>query len=254
MLEYSNNQAAGLVALSAQRSPRLLAAVSHGDGQAELPLLWRLCLALMEFGYSVTVLDASTRECADNPGLLQLLDSDYWQGTRSLDAPAWNVVPSALGMQWLCNQACQGPPDLARLGQLFAQDSVVVVYGNAECLTTLLGNTETEPLLTVSDKADCLMTSYLALKRLLLMGKLVPTIVDLSQDRHAVALGLGECAKRFLDYDVRPIHISALNDENAQHAEVQHLALRWLEGAVALDTRSRHAARDTSPPEFARSH
>ena len=57
MLEHHANQAAGLLGLGSRNGPRMLAVVNHGDEQAELPLLWQLCLALVNLGYAVTVLD-----------------------------------------------------------------------------------------------------------------------------------------------------------------------------------------------------
>ena len=64
MLNHFTNQASGLIGLGCQPSPRLIAMVGHGDEQAELPLLWQLCLSLVNFGYSVTVLDATSPELA----------------------------------------------------------------------------------------------------------------------------------------------------------------------------------------------
>ena len=69
MRERPNNQAAGLLDLAAMPSPKLTAMVAHGDEQAELPLLLRMCAAWVGFGYPVTVLDGTVRESADNPGL-----------------------------------------------------------------------------------------------------------------------------------------------------------------------------------------
>ncbi len=94
MLDRHANQAEGLLGLVSQRGPRMLAVVHHGDEQAELPLLWQLCLSLVSFGYAVTVLDATKPESDANPGLAELLDSAHWNDNASRDAPAWTVLPA----------------------------------------------------------------------------------------------------------------------------------------------------------------
>ena len=68
------NQAAGLMGINQSQRPRLTAFVSHGDAASELPLLWKLCAAMVDLGYSVTVLDGTAPETGHNPGLEQVLD------------------------------------------------------------------------------------------------------------------------------------------------------------------------------------
>ena len=69
MLEMCVNQGAGLRGIAKQAVPRVIAMASHGDQEGELPLLWSLCSTLVDFGYPVAVLDATTFESANNPGL-----------------------------------------------------------------------------------------------------------------------------------------------------------------------------------------
>jgi hypothetical protein len=209
-----------------------MAMVSHGDERVELPLLWQLCMALSEFGYAVTVLDATACETDTNPGLEHMLNSSNWRA--SSDDPFWTVVPSALGLQTLCACAQGQKASLERLGQVMPRDGVVILYCNAEWLTTLIGNSHASPLLAVSSMKTSLMTSYLALKRLLKKGDLEPTVVNLAEDERAVAASLGECAKNFLGYDVKPIRIATPSFDNRPNAEVQSLALRMLENALFL--------------------
>ena len=242
MLDHFSNQAAGLLGMTNQPGPRMLAVVNHGDDQAELPLLWQLCLALVNFGYSVTVLDATTLESDANPGLAQLLDNSHWHDEPVRDTPAWTVLPSSMGLQNLC--AAPQPPvhSLQRLGQLFRTDGVVILYCKAEWIATLLGECPVEPLLAVSPLRTSLMTSYVALKRLLISGKLKPTIVNMVQDSdldriapaNAVSLGLSECAKKFLGHDIKAQDIAVQGGEAPQNGDIQRLALRLLEGALEL--------------------
>ena len=232
-----------------------MAMVSHGDERVELPLLWQLCMALSEFGYAVTVLDATACETDTNPGLEHMLNSSNWRA--SSDDPFWTVVPSALGLQTLCACALGQKATLGRLGQVMPRDGVVILYCNAEWLTTLIGNSHASPLLAVSSMKTSLMTSYLALKRLLKKGDLEPTVVNLVPERGAGAISLGECAKNFLGYDVKPIKIVARSDDTPAGDDLQRLALRLLESAIPLASRSAMAMGSIYRPAMrqeARSH
>ena len=242
MLDRSTHQAAGLLEFASPPGARLLAMVSHGDEQSELPLLWRICASLVDFGYPVTVLDATTQESASNSGLEQLLDYAYWRSEEESDVPAWRVVPAAMGLQSLCANPASRAQSLRTLGNLFQYEGAVIVYGKVECLVPLLEGHNIKPLLALAPQKTSLITSYRALKHLLLKGRLAPTIVNIVQDHphkvdanwQAVATSLSDCARNFLDYNVNALHIATPTDIDAPCAEVQHLALRMLESALPL--------------------
>jgi hypothetical protein len=234
MLEVPSNQAAGLMALATQRCPRLVAVVSHGDEAAELPLLWRLCLTLVEMGDTVTVLDATISESETNRGLAQLLECAYLRVEETPDTPGWNVVPSAIGVQTLCASPGTLVKEMQLLGRIFPEDSVVILYCRAEWLACLLVNSAAKPLLTVSSAKNSLMTSYLALKRLVIQGKLNPVIVDLAQDHGCVAASLGDCARNFLGHEVNPIHMADSHSAPNSKGGMRLLAVRLLESAIPL--------------------
>ena len=101
MHETPQHPAMGLGSLARAHSARLVAMVSHGDEETELPLLWRLCLTWVKLGYPVTVLDAGIVESADRPGLAQLLDCPYSTSSGNQDATAWSVLPAATGLHSL---------------------------------------------------------------------------------------------------------------------------------------------------------
>ncbi len=265
MLESTLHQAAGLLALSQQRSSKLFAMVSHGDERAELPLLWRLCWSLTDLGYAVTVLDATTTESNDNPGLAHFLQGSFPPYRDDQSAPTWTVVPAAQGIEFLCSTQKQAGDGLQRLGAALSKDGVVILYGKADSLVTLLGHSDAEPLLAVSPSKTSLMTSYLALKRLLIKGKLEPTIVDIAPTaannsakmEATVVSNLSECARNFLDYQVKTIPIAAFSDDEPPTQELQNLALRMLESATPLGTHwaaQRSISKSISAPSFAESH
>lgn len=228
--------------LVGQQFPRLTALVSHGDAQSELPLLWKLCSAIVDLGYSVTVLDGTTQETADNPGLEQILDYTCWRENRQ-EAPQWSVVPSLSGLISLSNFARPAAHCLSALGHAFTQDGILLVYSNARLLSTLLAHSGVKPLLPISPSKTSLLTSYMALKRLLRSGSIQPAVVNVVQSaQHSMASGssvasnLTDCAKYFLDYDVNISTIFLPQGEAPPGMDVQRAALAMVECAIPLDT------------------
>lgn len=256
------NQAIGLMGLGATQSPQLLAVVSHGDPRHEQPLLWQLGNALTQLGYGVTVLDGTMAESEQNPGLQQLLDFQFGHGTVESDTPEWNVLPAAIGLQTLCALGTRPTHSLHRLAQAFQTNGVVVLYAGVEVVVKLLGNTEVRPLLSVSCEKGSLMTTYLALKRLLRNGRLDPTILNMmgqgSEGRSdaGVARALSECAKNFLNYDVHAVRIDPTQKESLLDTDMRRLAARLLENALPLRSQgSGNAEFDSSGyRELGRSH
>ncbi len=246
MLDHLSNQASGLIGLGCQPSPRLVAMVSHGDERAELPLLWQLCLSLVNFGYSVTVLDATTAESDTNPGLEQLLENALWSDGSKCDTPAWTVLPCANGIQTLLEGPDASSQNLHQLGPLLPAEGIVVLYCKVEWMAALIGDSHVEPLLAVTPVKTSLLTSYIALKRLLITGKLRPTIVNMLQEpnlfvsaqQSPTSAGLSECAKKFLGHELKTLDIVEQQADAAPCQEVQRLALRLLESAVPLGATS----------------
>ncbi len=267
MLNHFTNQASGLIGLGCQPSPRLIAMVGHGDEQAELPLLWQLCLSLVNFGYSVTVLDATSPESEANPGLEDLLENSRWADENQHEAPAWNVIASAKGIQRLVTAKPSRSGALHRLGQLLPAESIVILYCNAEWMTALIGDSQTEPLIVASPTKTALLTGYIALKRLLITGELRPTIVNMLQESSLLASpqrpnassGLSECAKKFLGYQLKTVDIVEPQVNVAPCDAIQRLALRLLESAIPLGVTQPTAALLRTPSlgttaQFAGSH
>ena len=247
------NQAAGLLGLARPAGAQLLSVVSHGDDKSELPLLWRLCTAMTELGYAVTVLDATKFESESNPGLQQLMDYRFGYGPSDFaalhtDALEWTIVPSAQGIQSLCqlqtHTHSKRMQSLQRIGQLFPSNGVIILYAGVDALVQMLGGTGCRPLLTVAQDKSSLLTSYVALKRLLLKANLRPAILNMMAEPkpgravHAasVASNLVECARNFLGYEVNATYIDPHQQEHALAAEMRRLSMRMLENALMLST------------------
>lgn len=265
MPDPTANQARGLLGLTGSTGPQLTAMVSHGDDKSELPLLWQLCSSMVDLGYTVTVLDGTKTETDNNPGLMQLLDFRFGAGIDEAEGPGWNIVPAAQGLQSLLELSSKPGLELQRLGDIFAAGSVVVLYTGVAQLVKLLAGSTVRPLLTVSTDKNALVTSYLALKRLLLRGGLEPTILNMMQGPRSgrpgmpgnVANNLSECARNFLGYELNAIPINAPLDTPEVSAQMRRLALRLLENALPLErssmARSVHAYR-ASTGLISRSH
>lgn len=241
MLEPTLHQASGLLGLGDCAQTQLIGMVSHGDEVAELPLLWRLCSVLVDLGYQVTVLDATKSESEHNPGLEQLLSYHHADSNTAADTPDWSVIPAARGILQLCQLQTHTLQSLRTLGQLFRGTGVVILHGGADLLVQLLQGSPTRPLLAVSAAKSTLLTSYLALKRLLIQGNLEPIILNMMQSGHAhtasgstATTNLSECARNFLGYEVKAMELDPLANDLNVTATVRHLATCLLESAVPL--------------------
>jgi hypothetical protein len=242
MLDACVNQAAGLSLIAAQNATRVIAMASHGDQRDELPLLWSLCSTLVDFGYSVAVLDATTAESTHNPGLEQLLNEVHWSGHEGSDQMPWSVIPAAHGLANLSRQALGADHALHQLGELFPHHGILVIYAPTGVLVSLLPDSGLAPLLAVSSAQQSLVTAYQAIKQLLLDAKLRPTVasimpfpvrnaLDLSQ---AMSQRLRDCAMTYLGYQIDDLLVPAPQPDVPASDEMSRLSLRLLENAKPL--------------------
>jgi hypothetical protein len=240
MLDACVNQAAGLSGLARQTVPRLVAAVSHGQQQGELPLLWSLCSTWVDMGLPVVVLDGHSRESDTNPGLLQMLTETQRYDRGNSEPSPWSVVPAALGFDWL-KAAGFGSH---KISALFQSDGVVVVYADAPRAVALLKGSGLAPLLVVPPLKAASLTAYQALKQLLLNAGLEPTVVniDLPRPRFQAWASPGQtlqdCAHSFLGLTLRPMSLTAMASGDQSHEEINRLARHLLENAVMLEPHS----------------
>ena len=243
MLDSGANQGFSLRSLTQETAPHLVAMASHGDQTAELPLLWDLCSTYVRLGYSVAVLDATTVESDSNPGLEQLLDYAHWRSDTSSDQAAWSVLPAANGFNRMCAAASHLPEARDQLAGAFQNYNLVLVYASADILLSLLPNSGLKPLLLVSTEGLSRLTAYKALKRMVLNGRLHPTIVSVvpnsalaaSQASLDLCKNLQECAMTFLGHHLDTVTLQLERTQGrVQSRSMQTFALRMLEGATPL--------------------
>lgn len=241
MLDMCINQGAGLSRMGFQAAPCVIAMASHGRQQGELPVLWGLCTALVGLGYPVAVLDGTTMESSDNPGLHQLLDDACWQGHEA-EPLSWTVIPAALGLARLGQQAARNPLAMDPLGGLFQNFGVILIYAGAAVLSRILPESSIEPLLTVSPTKMSAVTAYQALKHMVLNANLHPTVANITSEKlsrssmasQSSVKNLQDCAMTFLDYrfDAQPVQTTKQQD--CRSDDMNRLALRLLENAMPL--------------------
>ena len=249
MLDYALHQAEGLRALGSPQGPHLVSVVAHGDVHGDLPLLWKLCAAYLELGYGVTVLDATRAETAAEPGLSRLLEDGFWPGGQHKPDAAWQILPAARGLHRLHAGVYTGTGAWHALGHLFADDTVLILYATPQTLAACLYGSHSRPLLAVSSARNALLTSYQALKRLLMDGGLEPTLVDTSglatdgrADASQAMASLAECARNFLGYQIRQQALTRQRGHSQQDYDLKPLAARLLEFGLDL------GHHGTSPP------
>lgn len=241
MLESGQDQGATLRRSAPSAAPRVMAMVRHGDPLSELPLLWQLCAALQTAGYPVAVLDGSSAESEDSPGLQHWLDGSHWPFDVPEGGPAWPVFPAASGLAALRYGRFAQHQVLRLVGALLKDYAAIVVFAPVAQVADLLAGSAATPLIAISPVATTVLTGYGALKALSAAG-LKPALAaqsELPGAAGAAALApvrrtLQHCARTYLgeEPDVLSIHVSA-HDERPSD-DLQRLALHLLENALPI--------------------
>ncbi len=227
----------------------------------ELPLLWQLCATLVDMGYAVTVLDGTQAESGTNPGLSYLLRYSMAHDSMASERPEWNIVPAAQGVYNLCSTESDPQHNLVQLGRLFPPNAILILYCGADHTAGLLEGSSVKPLMVVSSAKGSLLTSYWALKRVLIKGRLEPTILDMTQEtaystasaQPSIASNLSDCAKNFLGHEIQVLRMSTAALMGRSGGDVRRLALRLLDSALALAP-SKSLPTLPTGPAFASTH
>lgn len=246
MLDASADQGESLRRIAPQAAWSVIAMVTRGDTATELPLLWQICAALQSFSLRITVLDASSAETEDNPGLQNLLDHAHWLEEATPDASPWHIVPARLGLSRLALQTCQdspmSPSPLQALSHLFRSCDLVVVYADAQLLAALLPGSQVRPLLAVTPRRASIIGAYQNFKKLLLQARLVPLIASVvtapfkNAELLAKSTGraLQNCAHLHLDCQTDFMTVRSFPQQNARWDDAHQIALRLMASAIPM--------------------
>ena len=242
MLESFADQGESLRHSAPPASLRLVTLVSQGDSATELPLLWQLCLALHGFGYPPVVLDATSLESQQHPGLQDLLGHAHWTQPDTSDALGWQVMPAASGLRTLARARTADQMPLQPLAPLFRDYSVIVLYARAELLIPLLRDSGAQPVLAVTPSRSGVLQGYRTLKQLALQARLVPTLVApvASALKNAESLAksaakkLQNCAMTYLGCNADMMTVRSDGPPGHRTDDAQRLALRLLESAIGI--------------------
>ena len=233
-----DHQGAGLQRFAAQATQKVLAVVSHGDEQQELLLLRGLCARLAAQGYRVALVDATVEEAEGQPGLGQLLDDSCWRSQPPGGNAAWATLPAKRGLRRLCHHADGSQLPVLQLARHLNSYSVIAVRASAQALSSLLPSSGIQPVITAAATPASLVSAYHALKQLLLIGKLQPTIVSMVSDslqssallHSAVGRSLQDCALTFLGSQLDTVQVRVGDDGDTD--DLERLALRLLEAGT----------------------
>lgn len=267
MLNLGLHQGASLLSYTPQSALRLLASVSQERAPHAVETLWQVCASLQSMGYPVVVLDGSTHETRESPGLTDLLNPAPWHKNET---PHWGelassltVIPAAQGLAQLGERShSRHASPLQGLLPYFRSYGLMVLHAPITLLVRLLPRAQTSPLVFMQEGASQVLTSYQQCKQMALFTGLTCTVAALVREHTASArrraLGalrtLQNCADRHLR---GPLHTTTIQ---AGHApDIQRLALQLLENAGTLEASMENPMptyewMGESPALFARSH
>lgn len=236
MLDFGVHQGSSLlVAQAADDSLRLIPVLATPEGR-EQSVVWDVCQQWQRLGYPTLVLDGSSMETDDEPGLADLLEHAIWidpaadpatGGTSSIA-----VVPAARGLSQLRTQ--EGA--LRLLNPLFRRYAIVVLYAPLDVLASaLLEHTAAVPLLMLKNGSPGVVDAYRHLKALALhagVNALVAGTLTPDADAAVVQAQLQRLCGCAMDHLRRVPRTMAVDTHRP--ADMQRLALALLENAATL--------------------
>ncbi len=228
------DQSLGLHQLAAATRPHMISVLHHGDRAAEMSALWQTCNGIQRLGYTLAVLDFTAVETSQNPGLQDALEHRYGP-TPKADA-AWSIIPASRGMRALQLQAANASVAANTLAKLFSSYSVLVLYGDADALATVIRGTACGPVVAISPEMPSLLSAYNSLKQLmgqvtLPTGKLVTLREDDTPEHlgQKIAKSLQNCTMKYLKCKLQHLEISHHIEADQQSEGMRRLVLQLLD-------------------------
>ncbi|MGP1629205.1 MAG: hypothetical protein ACTS5V_04640 [Giesbergeria sp.] len=259
------HQGSSLYGRAQQDALRLISVASIPGGRS-LEMLWAICMHLQGLGYPTVVLDGSTSETNESPGLVDLIEHNFRidapMGVSTQSEQSLAVLPAARGLAALDPRGERiGAAPLHRLEPLLRRYAVVVLYAPMPVLAaSLMAGSAASPLLLLEDGEGGVMRAYKDIKWLALETGLAATVVSLARGQtqragaHRQLRALRACAAKHLGQPPRTL---AMDPDRP--ADLQRLALELLENAQAIVPEEAYAALPSSrgasrAPHFATSH
>jgi len=224
------------------------------QAQAEQRLLHAVCAHWQRLGHATLVLDASQRETAARPGLLQRLQGPGRHKHPGCTGPhhALSVLPAQQGLKHLGAGFAAG----ALLPHHLRGYSIALLYAGVATLAPLLPPAATPLLLLPAPQGRCIAWQHMhacyrhiqhlaqhRIARCLLAAPLMPEAATDGQRSPAPQAGgmpenlhhpaqiqaLRQCARRHLGHNCTVLPLCP-----QRSADLRHLALRWLAHAHPL--------------------
>lgn len=251
MLESVWHQGTGLHWQGAAAPLHVLSVVPSGDA-ADAHAVWLACAHLQQQGYPVVVLDGTSKEGPDAPGLQDLLLPRTGMTPPSLPADIRDplqvaTLPAACGMVQVLHKAeVSGIRPLDIMYRCVRQHAVLVLWAPAPLLAPLLYGSHSAPLLLVPAQKRSVVATYRQLKLLFMTSGLMPRLVALrpaDSGLDPVLKSLSQCAQHHL-------HTEPLCDQLDpwQTRQLQRWALQCLEHAECVQPASAAAAASPDRP------
>lgn len=260
MLESVWHQGTGLHWQGAQSSLRVLPVVPSGE-RADATALWMACAQLQQQGYPVVVLDGTEQESDDAPGLQDMLQPRQGYAFNALTSDIRNpmsvaTLPAARGMVQLQHKASvtgERPVDL--LYRYVRNHALVVLWAPAPLLAGMVQGCTQSPIQLVPAQARNVVSSYRALKQMLMHGGQMPRLVAMRPADYgldSVLKSLSQCALRHLHSEPLCEQFDPLQPRHLQRWALQ--CLEHSETVFAPEETATASANPSSSPSAVWSH
>lgn len=188
------------------------------------------------------MLDGSQTESTRTPGLLQIVEGhEVNRYSKSQPIEPWLTLPARRGLHelgqkvsepWSMTFACQGRE---------SSPCFTLVYGTTEQLKPLCSQWGARPLLSISEERSSLLTSYLAVKRLLIDTGIAATVVAVTERESALGAPvqrpsqlLTECTRDYLQVDLEVITLQWTDMHWPGSLAFNAMVDSWVEESVTL--------------------
>jgi hypothetical protein len=205
-------------------------------------MVWVLSAGLSVLGYDVVVLDATTREHGDRPGLSQHLRGECLDPSSIDDGPYILAAQAGLAELLATAPAMGAPAALERLADSFAADTVVLLLAHKEWLSVLFEGSDARPLIPFPAEPMGVIDAYSAVKVLTQAGNMQPILVPIRgegpEDLERQVIGvLLETARKHLGH-VPDCWVLPDSRHDESPAVLSPWVLKIVQSALSLGDRS----------------